>query len=346
MSREEDQGSGTTPRLRRVQETILHLAQVWKVDSPKALARRLILARKNRFAGFDGLIPDDTEREEFEGLIRSKMSLMDEGEGALAALIGRTFRQQRRRLPQDSALPSPAERQAHAHELGKLFLDPEPLVTGRSDDARETIRRAIEHMAAYPLVQSAKNELDVALLESRRLTGEAPFAGEFFRYWGGLQRPIQGAAGTLLLAKIREVLLRLRTPPTESPSVESSEAGGSPTDEMALYMWERLKASARGTPEPSEVAQDRNRWEDAANAGPHEEVSLPAESSESATETGLERVFRELSQDRELDEMVRAVKDAETHVATARERFLREARRVGRRIEDGEPLRGRCEVGY
>ncbi len=346
MSREEDQGSDTTPRLRRVQETILHLAQVWKIDSPKALARRLILARKNRFAGLDGLIPDDTEREEFEGLIRSKMSLKDEGEGALAALIGRTFRQQRRRPLRDSALPSPAERQAHAHELGKLFLDPEPLVTGRSDDARETVRQAIEHIAAYPLVQSAKNELDVALLESRRLTGEAPFTGEFFRHWGGLQRPIQGAAGTLLLAKIREVLLRLRTPPRGSPSVESSEAEGSPTDEMALYMWERLKASASGTPEPSEIAQDCNRWGDTVNARPHEEASFPVESPELGTEAGLERVFRELSQDRELDEMVRAVKDAETHVATARERFLREARRVGRRIEDGEPLRGRCEIGY
>ena len=343
MSWEEGRGSDTTPRLRRVQETILHLAQVWKVDSPKALARRLILARKNRFAGMDGLIPDDTEREEFEGLIRSKMSLKDEGEGALAALIGRTFRQQRRREPQDSTLPSQADRLAHADELGKLFLSPESLVTGRIDDAREPVRQAIEHIAAYPLVQSAKNELDVALSESRRLTGEAPFAGEFFRHWGGVQRPPGGEAGALLLAKIREVLLRLRTPPAETASIGSPEAGGSPTDEMALYMWERLKAFARGAFEPSEVAQGSGLSEDTENARPHE---VPPSPTESPMETGLERVFRELSQDRELEEMVRAVKDAETHVATARERFLREARRVGRRIEDREPLRGRCELGY
>lgn len=346
MSWEEDQGSGTTPSLRRAQETILHLAKVWKVDSPKALARRLIQARKSRFAGLDGLIPDDAEREEFEGLIRSKMSLKDEGEGALAALIGRTFRQQRKRSPQDSVLPSLAERQAHAHELGKLFLDPETLAAGRSDDAREPVRQAFEHLSAYPLVQSAKNELDVALTEIRRLTGEAPFAGEFFRHWGGVQRPVGGEAGALLLAKLREVLLQLRTPSAETASVRSSEDGGSPTNEMAVYMWERLKASVRGTPEPSEVAQEFDRSEVAESTSSNVFASSPTEAPEGSMETGLERVFRELSQDRELDEMVRAVTDAESHVEAARERFMREARKVGRRIEDGESLRGRCDLGY
>lgn len=346
MSPKPHERPSAVPRLRRAQELILHFARVWDVSSPKELARRLIAARKNRFAGFDGLIPDEEEREEFEGLIRSKMSLQDEGEGALAALIGRTFRYQRRHDQDDLARPSLELREAHRAELAKLFLNPEPLLVSRLDDLHDAIRHALQHVSAYPLLLSTKNEFNLASSEVQRLEGRAPVTGVFFHAWGGGTRPIDGEAGTLVRAKAREVLHRIRERLPRVGPASAIDTGDAAMDAIELYVWERLKAM---TPQPADLGGTRPAANAAAEPASLEGVETdpgPSRSRQIVGEAGLESVFRELTQDRELSEMVLAVRRAEGRADTSRARFLAEARRLGQRLEGGEPLRGRCEIGY
>ncbi len=344
MSPEVSESSPNPPGLRRVQEILLHLARVWQIDSPKQLARRLIELRKNRFAGLDGVVPDEEEREEFEGFVRSKMSLKGEGEGALAAIIGRTFRYQRRFNETGMARPSLAQRQAHASELARLFLGPEALLASTPADF-ELARYANQHLTAYREVKLAEAEMARAAQEWERLTGRPLPFDALFLPWEERDRLIAGEVGDHLLQKVREVTRRLYPGLPEMPDHGPSPSWGTNPAAIASRLWELLNAHARSLERPSvalATVPAGSAWRVELGGSTLALVENPA----AAKVAELTEEMNRLLSDPELIDQAAKVQAAEERVRRTRETYLSEVRRLGRRIEHGEPLRGRCDLGY
>jgi hypothetical protein len=330
------------PEQRERAEIILQLATVWNIDSPKALAKRLVDLRHSRFAGLDGLVLDSDTRDRFMGWVKAKAMCKDDGAGAMAAVIGRTLRARKR----GTVRVSPEQQEAHAKELAHhVFSRPEVLLGGGpgvADVDPDQLVYAREHLKAYLDVQAAGESLRAKEAERNRLVGKPNAIALIF----GGDMLVEGEAGELLLHKVREVTETLYPRVPEQPQTGPPLPQCTYPTEIAKEVWMDVGAQegVGGRMGFSPVIEPFDgRWRVCRLRSTAYAVVAKEQEGKTAE---LKDALDGLVMDPDLRRLYREAREARKQVDESRTSYLALVRELGTRIRHGALLKGACNLGY